>query len=115
VAVASGIALYVGLRLWKSRRRTAVEARGAGRRGGDHLLAGLERAARKRLGTRPAGVPLTPWLRQLAPWLPGSGGLDEVLALHDRIRFDPAWSDAGERARLAELERELRGALRRGA
>lgn len=113
IAVASVIALYVVLRLWKSRRRTPLGGlRGRrGRPGTDHPLAALERAARKRIGDRPAGIPLSPWLRQLSPLLPPASGLEEALALHDRIRFDPAWSDTGERQRLAALAGRLRASL----
>jgi hypothetical protein len=111
--VATLVAAYVAYRLWRSRRRgalaTAASSRPLRRQ---HPLASLERLARKRFGTRPPGVPLTPWLAQLAACLPDTRELDEALALHDRIRFDPAWAEPNDRERLATMVAQVRTLLR---
>ena len=111
--VATLVISYVALRLWKSRRRGALPAAGGSHAlRPDHPLVVLERAARRRLGVRPCGIPLTPWLRQLAPFLPPGHRLDQALALHDRVRFDPAWDEPADRERLAAMAREIRADLR---
>jgi protein-glutamine gamma-glutamyltransferase len=64
-------------------------------------LAALEKPARKLLGERPPGTPLAPWLMRLSSRLPQPELLARALALHHRLRFDPA-------APAAELTTELR-------
>ncbi len=111
--VAALVLAYVTARLWKSRRRGPLPSGGESKPlRSNHPLATLERAARRRLGPRPRGVPLTPWLRQLQPLLPTESRLEETLALHDRIRFDPAWNDPSDQGRLAAMARQIRAELR---
>jgi hypothetical protein len=96
-----GIA-YIGRNLWRSRSR--LEADKARLRGAVVVvtpLTALEKPARKLLGERPPGTPLAPWLMKLSSRLPRPELLTEALALHHRLRFDPA-------APAAELTAELR-------
>ena len=72
-------------------------------------LSALEKPARQWLGERPPGMPLAPWLDQLAPRLPHPDLLAEAVKLHHRLRFDPVPGDPG---RVAELQR-LVACLRR--
>ncbi len=106
---------FVGRNLWKSRQQVAEEKR---RRRGPAVhaetpLSNLERPARKILGERPPGMPLGPWLLQLAPRLPRHGLMAEALALHHRLRFDPGEADSGLMAELQRLVAEIRGHLGR--
>jgi hypothetical protein len=102
---------YIGLNLWRSRSR--LDSEGSGRRGVRTLpatpLSALEKPARKWLGERPPGMPLASWLGQLSPRLPRPELLAEAVALHHRLRFDPA---AAEGELLPELQRRVAG-LRR--
>ena len=96
-----GIA-YIGRNLWRSRSR--LEAENARLRGATVVatpLTALEKPARKLLGERPAGTPLAPWLMRLSSRLAEPDLLVRALALHHRLRFDPA-------APVAELTAELR-------
>ena len=54
------------------------------------------------------------WLMQLGPVLPESDALDEAIALHQRLRFDPAPPVRRDQERLAELARQLEAALKLG-
>lgn len=102
---------FIGRNLWRSRDRLDLER--ARRHGVLTLratpLTALEKPARKWLGERPPGMPLAPWLGQLAPRLQQPELLAEALELHHRLRFDPA---AAEGELLPELQRRVAG-LRR--
>jgi hypothetical protein len=107
--------VFIGRNLWRSRAR--VEEADARRRGGVAVatpLTALEKAARRRLGERPPGTPLAPWLKRLAPALPKPELLDEAVKLHHRLRFDPVASDPAALERLKALVQELRAGLGRG-
>lgn len=105
---------FVGRKLWKSRQRVADESRQ--RRGpvvhAETPLSALEKPARKLLGERPAGMPLGPWLLQLAPRLRQPEVLFEALQLHHKLRFDPGLTEPGLAARLGQLVAELRKQFR---
>lgn len=99
--LALGVA-YIGRNLWRSRSR--LDAEKARLRGATVVatpLTALEKSARKLLGERPPGTPLAPWLMRLSSKLPQPELLAHALALHHRLRFDPA-------APAAELTAELR-------
>lgn len=109
--VVAGLA-YIGRNLWRSRGR--MEAEKARRPGGVPVatpLTVLEKAARKRLGERPPGTPLAPWLMRLAPALPRPELLAEAVSLHHRLRFDPAGEAGDVTARLQALVEEIRATL----
>lgn len=104
--------LFILRRLWRSRQRLESDRRGAA--GGTVVstpLATLERAARRILGSRPAGTPLGTWLAPLAGRLANPALLGQALSLHHRLRFDPREKDAqltGElQALVAEIRRQL--------
>lgn len=100
---------YIGRNLWRSRSRVAAgnDGRPLAERPVTPLSA-LEKPARKLLGERPPGMPLAPWLGQLAPRLPEPGLLVRAVALHQRLRFDPAESDSGQFEELQRLVIRLR-------
>lgn len=100
---------YIGRNLWRSRSRVDKG------KGGRPLasfpitpLSALEKPARKLLGERPPGMPLAPWLGQLAPRLPDPGLLVQAVALHQRLRFDPAEPGSGQLEELQNLVVRLR-------
>ena len=106
---------FFARRLWRSKRRVA--AAGAAGDCYDGLiirtpLHRLEAKARKHLGPRPPGQPFGEWLARLRGSLPDSPDLDEAIALHQRMRFDPVPSAAAHRERLATLVRQIESALR---
>lgn len=101
-------ALFIGRRLWKSRRR--VEQAGTPRWNGPAIrtpLHDLEPLASNLLGPRPAGTPLGPWFRKLPPL----ENLDEAIDLHQRLRFDPGPPSGSDHSRLADLTAKLRPLL----
>ncbi len=105
---------FIGRRLWKSRRQIVTSAGAAhavnGRRTALHEL---ESDARKIIGERGPGQPYAAWLGGLRPSLPDTRPLDEALALHQRLRFDPEPSEPTATERLEALAAELRRALGR--
>ncbi len=70
-AIALAVVGFIGIRLWRSRRRLAEEQRNQGYGGPVALtpLNALEIQAEKRLGVRPPGQPLGEWLMKLRPAL----------------------------------------------
>jgi hypothetical protein len=109
------VAAFVVKRLWRSKRRLEARRRATGYEGPAVRtpLHDLEAAARKHLGHRPPGMPFAQWLARLRPSLPDDLTLDEALALHQRIRFDPETPPPSQRARLASLAKQLEAALKR--
>jgi protein-glutamine gamma-glutamyltransferase len=103
-----GIA-YIGRNLWRSRSQ--LDAEKARLRGATVVttpLTALERSARKLLGERPPGTPLAPWLMGLSSRLPQPELLVQALALHHRLRFDPAAPAAELTAELGSVVEGLR-------
>lgn len=107
-------AAAIGRGLWKSRRRIERDQGSDapnlhGRRTPLHDLEGL---ARKILGPRPLGTPYGRWLLGLEHRFPSNRTVSEAVAIHQRLRFDPAPPSEADTQRLSELEREVRGHLR---
>jgi hypothetical protein len=101
--------VFIGRNLWRSRSR--IDGGRAGRAAATLTLtplAELEKPARKLLGERPPGMPLGPWLGQLAPRLSEPAVLTQAVELHQRLRFDPASSGVGQLEELKEMVARLR-------
>jgi hypothetical protein len=117
--LAAGIvgAGFVARELWRSRRRIERETRRADYQGPlvRTPLHALEGLARRHLGERPPGQTYARWLARLRPMLAHAAPLDEALALHQRLRFDPAQPAADQQQRLAALAAELAAALKHPA
>ncbi|MEO5715406.1 MAG: transglutaminase-like domain-containing protein [Luteolibacter sp.] len=115
-AITLAVAAFVTKRLWKSKRRVENLAVFATYEGPlvRTPLHDLEPQARKLLGYRPLGRPFAEWLEGLRPFLADSKLLDETLALHQRLRFDPQPASPAESERLADLTRQLAAAIKRG-
>jgi hypothetical protein len=114
VSIGLLLTAFVTRRLWRSKKRLEVK-RVVGRYQGPHVrtaLHELEPHARKHLGERPPGQPFAGWLAGLRPALPESHLLDEALALHQRLRFDPEPAPPGQHERLAALASQLASILR---
>lgn len=109
------LGVYISIRLWRSRRRLESRSRLPGYQGPllRTPLHELEIRARKHLGERPPGLPYARWLERLQPLLPREIRLMEAIALHQRLRFDPAPSEAADQQRLARLAEELGQMLKR--
>lgn len=113
-AVSLALLAFLTKKLWKSKR-TVLGNQATHSYDGAFIstpLNALERLAAKRLGTRPTGTPLAEWLSQLRPALVDDALLDEALALHQRLRFDPTPALPNEQARLAVLTKKLTADLK---
>jgi hypothetical protein len=101
------LAAFLASRLWKSRRQLEHRSKVAEKQSLRTPLHDLEKPATRHLGVRPPGLPYAVWLAGLRPDLPDAGILDQAIALHQRLRFDPAPVDADIEYQLAELARQL--------
>jgi hypothetical protein len=117
LGAALGLAGFVARSLWCSKRRLVAQSRSTGYAGAivRTPLHDLETRARKHLGERPPGEPFARWLTRLRPALSNNTALDEAIALHQRLRFDPAPPRAADQQRLAQLAAKLEAELRRRA
>lgn len=115
LSIGLGISVFVFRRLWKSRRRVESIARAGGYEGPVMRtpLNGIENQARKKLGPRPPGKPFGEWLTGLRPMIREPNLLDEAIALHQQLRFDPAPAEESLQKRLAELANQLEATLKR--
>jgi protein-glutamine gamma-glutamyltransferase len=109
--VGVGALVVIFRRLWRSKR-TIHHSPGARRRGvsGRTIptpLHSLERKATAILGPRPPGLPYARWLVRLAPHLADPARLNEALALHQRLRFDPVPLPQSDREHLTIITRVL--------
>jgi transglutaminase-like putative cysteine protease len=111
-----GLALagFVTRRLWRSRRRLESAMRLTGYTGPITRtpLHEIETSARKILGERPPGETFARWLDRLRTVLDDGAVFDEAIALHQRLRFDPAPPLAADQERLAKLTARLETAIK---
>ncbi|MCF7734000.1 MAG: transglutaminase domain-containing protein [Akkermansiaceae bacterium] len=107
--------MFIIHRLWRSKRTVGGPRRTDGRRAESLRtpLHRLERIATKHLPPRTIGVPFARWLEGLKTRLTDHSLLDEALALHQRLRFDPAPSAPADVERLTALTRQLETTLKR--
>ena len=114
IGIGIGLTAFITRRLWRSKRR--LESKSTERYYEGPVvrtpLHDLESQARKHLGQRPPGQPYAEWLARLRTQLPADPVLDEAIALHQRIRFDPAPTAPAHRERLIHLTRRLQAALK---
>lgn len=110
LGIGLGLAGFITKRLWRSKRRIAEKIRAAGYTGPvvRTPLHSLEQPARKLLGDRPQGQTFAAWIAKLRPSIPDAASLDEAIAIHQQLRFDPAEPPPGAKERLEQLARELR-------
>lgn len=104
VLLGSGLVLgWIGWRQLRGSRwrRAAGGPASPPRPGSDSELPALLARLEARFGARPPHQTPRAWLRRLD--LPDPGAWQEVLALHERLRFDPAGLAPRERARLRHL------------
>lgn len=114
-AIGLGITTFVIRRLWRSKRRLDVNVWVTGYQGETIRtpLNTLEKPARHRLGTRPPGTPFGVWLGGLRKFILNPAALEEAIALHQKLRFDPVAHEKPQSERLRELTRELEIAIKR--
>lgn len=115
VAIGTGVLLFILKRLWRSKRRIAVEKSRTSYSGLQVRtpLHDLQPQVEKCIGNRSPGEPFGDWLGKLKERLGESSLLNEAIEIHQRIRFDPQPIAGHETARLAELTRQLRESLKR--
>jgi hypothetical protein len=108
------VAVFVARRLWRSRKRLEANRNATGYTG--HVvrtpLHGLEASARKILGDRPPGLTFACWFAGLREALDDIDALDEAIAIHQRLRFDPAPTSAADQERLSRLTARLERAIK---
>ena len=114
--VGAGVTAFVAFRLWRSRRRLDAPVPMAGYRGGACRtpLHDLEARATRLIGRRQPGESFAAWLGRLRPVLDDHRPLDEAIALHQRLRFDPRPAPDDHLPRLRQLAGQLAVRLRRG-
>lgn len=108
--------VFVGSRLWKSklvvdRRKAVVYGNGIPVKTPLH---DLEKAAEKILNPRLPGETFVSWLRKLERHGVPASRLEEAVAIHQSLRFDPSPVENGASERLARIAAELRQRLMRG-
>lgn len=113
-AIGLGLTVFILKRLWKSKRRLETRSLVSGYDGPVVMtpLHRLEPQARKHLGPRPPGQPFGQWLARLRATLGENRNLDEAIALHQRLRFDPSPAPPDQHERLTTLTRLLEVALK---
>ena len=100
--IGSALAAWVIYRLWQTRARTVRKAKASSRQRRHTPLLELERWLVKKIGPRPVGMPYSQWLRKLDE--PADSAIwAEAIALHNRLRYDPAAADARAEQRLREI------------
>jgi len=106
--------VFIFKRLWRSRKRLETTHNGLPLPGSATRtpLHELEKEARRLLGQRRPGQPFATWLADLRPNLPDPAPLEEAIALHQRLRFDPGSPHPSPTPRLTELCAALRSSLR---
>ena len=115
VSIGLVAAFIVGRRLWRSKHVVA-EQRRLHRYEGPLTrtpLHELETLASEILGPRPLGLPFSRWLMGLHHRVAEPAQLMEAIALHQRLRFDPAPPDAPPVDRLQTLVDAIRQGLRK--
>jgi hypothetical protein len=115
IAITLAIAAFILNRLWKSKRRL-TENSGRPAHFGPAIrtpLHGLEARAQARLGIRPPGMPFARWIANLRDSIADPATLDEAIAIHQSLRFDPAPTDPAQIARLTEISKTLAAELKR--
>jgi hypothetical protein len=105
--------VIVGRRLWKSKHVVKEKQRGYQPTGPTPRtpLHELETIAKELLGPRPAGLPFSRWLLGLKESIADPAQLDEAIALHQRLRYDPAPPEAPVVERLQALVERIKESL----
>lgn len=96
-----------GTRWRRSRSAPSGHGRAGAWPGADSELLEVIRRLETVHGARASHETLRAWLARVAPSRAADAGWQEVLALHDRLRFDPAGLPAAERERLRGRARAL--------
>ncbi|MGJ8632418.1 MAG: transglutaminase-like domain-containing protein [Luteolibacter sp.] len=113
--IGGSVFIFVARRLWKSRMVVDKEANRYQTPKGSAKtpLHDLESKARKLLGPRPPGVTLATWLSGLLKHGIQQSALDEALAIHQQLRFDPKPAPSVKNARLQDLANAITAAVRK--
>lgn len=114
LGIGLGLAVFVARRLWRSRRRLESGKRPTGYSVSIARtpLHELESRAIKILGERQTGQTFANWFSNLRTLLNENDILDEAIALHQRLRFDPAPPSAADQERLSKLASRLAAAIK---
>lgn len=105
--IGGGVFLFVARRLWRSKLALGAKGASAAALVSRTPLHALERHAHRILGPRPPGVTFAAWLGGLPDQCVPAAELDEAIALHQRLRFDPTPAPAATEIRLQTLAERL--------
>lgn len=103
------IVLYLGKRLWKSKRQVA-SVKYTSSYGGPSVLTPLhaiEPTVAKFLGKRLPGQTYAAWLLTLKPSLGDVNLIEQAIQIHQRLRFDPAGDQGDETEQLRKLTDDI--------
>jgi transglutaminase-like putative cysteine protease len=105
---------FVARRLWKSKVQLQAKAANpfAETPAPRTPLHNLESPALRILGPRPAGMTFSNWLVRLSEKNISTPEMDEAIALHQRMRFDPEGVPNEAEARLGVLTKDLEKLLK---
>ncbi len=108
------LTVFVARRLWRSKRTLHDDWHPPSYDGPvvRTPLHDLEKRATRLLGRRPPGLTFAQWLAPLRTRIGDHPALDEAIALHQRLRFDPSPAPAEAAPRLADLTRRISAELR---
>lgn len=115
ISIGLSLAAFIIRRLWKSKRVLAAD-RNLGLWQGTVVrtpLHDVEKKAREIIGPRAAGTPFAVWLASLRGTISDDHLLDEAIALHQRLRFDPTPSPQALHERLGALAKRIDSDLKR--
>lgn len=106
VGLGSGLLLWIGWRLWRTRARVGVSDETLLRPLRANPLGEWEKDLIQKIGQRPRGMAYAAWLRRLEPEV-DAGLVGEMISLHNRLRYDPAPIDEGSVKQLQRIVREV--------
>jgi protein-glutamine gamma-glutamyltransferase len=101
------IGSWILYRLWKTRAREIRSGKRKKTVRRTTPLSELERWLAKKIGQRPPGTPFAQWVKKLEPFA-DPHTVHEAIALHNRLRYDPAAPEPSLILRLQTLCQSLR-------
>jgi hypothetical protein len=107
-------AAFIARRLWRSYRRLDGGSSAKDNKANIRTpLHALEKPAARHLGERAPGLTYAAWLAGLKHLLPDASLLEQAIAMHQRMRYDPQPVEPDLERQLAALANQLAHAIGR--